>query len=680
MNFLYPNTLWFLLLLSIPILIHLFHFRRHKKIYFSSLQFMQSLQKEKKSIQKLQSLLILLFRLMALAFLVLAFAQPFVSDLKNLNRSNESIVSIYIDNSYSMSAKGLNGELLSEAKQAAKALILASPKNQRYTISSNELNAVQKRILNAKDAQIEIDKLEYTPIQRTFDNLYNWHQELQVEATENRKPIHFDFLFLSDFQSEFFDITSIKKDSSSTSAIWQFSPQKSENCYVDSLWFNSKTHRFGDDSELTFRLNNNSQERLVNFEVNVSTNNGFDKDLFVDIPKNAFIDVSVTIPNKTNKVVNGKIELRDQSIFWDDVFFFSFQNTTESKVFIINGIDANSSVIKAFETERFFKITETAIQSVNQSDLYKQQLVVLNGIRNISSGLRADLLKFKARGGNIFVLPSMKANIPKLNPLLKSIGLPEIKTIRTVDLKADQLALKDPIYNGVFENQDESLNLPSFRRVFNSNFKQTTAIPLMFLRDQSPVFFRTLDHSFGLYSSLDDNSSDLILNSLFPVLCIRIAETAGNSTLPYYFVGQDEIIPFEKDRGNEKPVKLQNKSNDFIPKIIQEGSYNYIDISGIEAMENLRQGNYILNQQTSSKNLSLNYNRKESSILYKSLNEIKKELNTAGIKNIRTESINERTNFKTFKLNNNYEYWRICIFITILAVFCEILIAKFWKK
>jgi hypothetical protein len=31
-------------------------------------------------------------------------------------------------------------------------------------------------------------------------------------------------------------------------------------------------------------------------------------------------------------------------------------------------------------------------------------------------------------------------------------------------------------------------------------------------------------------------------------------------------------------------------------------------------------------------------------------------------------------------LNNNYEYWRICIFITILAVFCEILIAKFWKK
>ena len=115
---------------------------------------MQSLQKEKKSIKKLQSLLILLFRLMALAFLVLAFAQPFVSDSKNLNRSNESIVSIYIDNSYSMSAKGLNGELLSEAKQAAKALILASPKNQRYTISSNELNAVQKRILNAKDAQI----------------------------------------------------------------------------------------------------------------------------------------------------------------------------------------------------------------------------------------------------------------------------------------------------------------------------------------------------------------------------------------------------------------------------------------------------------------------------------------------------------------------------------------------
>ena len=104
MNFLYPNTLWFLLLLSIPILIHLFHFRKHKKIYFSSLRFMKSFQKEKKAVKKLQNLIILICRLIALGFLVLAFSQPFYNANDQSNPSFESIVSIYIDNSFSMTA------------------------------------------------------------------------------------------------------------------------------------------------------------------------------------------------------------------------------------------------------------------------------------------------------------------------------------------------------------------------------------------------------------------------------------------------------------------------------------------------------------------------------------------------------------------------------------------------
>ncbi|MBM3161623.1 MAG: BatA domain-containing protein, partial [Bacteroidetes bacterium] len=41
MHFLYPERLWFLLLLTIPIIIHLFHFRRQKTLFFSSLRFIK---------------------------------------------------------------------------------------------------------------------------------------------------------------------------------------------------------------------------------------------------------------------------------------------------------------------------------------------------------------------------------------------------------------------------------------------------------------------------------------------------------------------------------------------------------------------------------------------------------------------------------------------------------------
>ena len=678
MNFLYPNTLWFLLLLSIPILIHLFHFRRHKKIYFSSLRFLQSFQKEKKAVKKLQNVIILCLRLIALGFLILAFAQPTFNE-NGINDSDEPIISLYIDNSYSMSAKGFRGELLSEAKETAKEFINSNPKDQRYTISSNDLGALQKRILNAKDAQIEIDKLQYTPLQRTFSSIFNWHNDLKIEAANKNKALKFNCMFLSDFQKDFFDISSIKKDPETNLNIWQFAPQKIENCFIDSLWFGTKTHRVGEDSELFFRLNNTGSETLVNFEVKVTANT-FSKDLFIDLPKKGTVISSVTIPNKQKSFVNGKIELQDQSIFWDDDFFFCFQNSTESKVLIINGKDAVSSVNKAFNTEAFFKITETDIQRVNQSAIYQQQLVVLNGIRNISSGLRADLLKFKKNGGLIFILPSIEVDINQMNPLLEALDLPVIEGLKEVNLKANNLALKDPIFKGVFEDQEETLNLPSFKKLFKSNYKQTTALPLLSLRDESPVLFRSLDNSFVLFSGLDENCSDLIQNTLFPVLCIRIAETAGNTSLPYHYIGQSELIPFEKSIGGDGPVKLQNTTTDFIPKIIQEGSYNYLDISGIEAMENLSHGNYFLNQNEPAKTLSLNYSRLESSTKYMRLVEIKKQLSNAGLKNVKTEFFNETTDITSFKIDNNNEYWRICIFITVLAIFCEILIAKFWKN
>ncbi len=678
MNFLYPNTLWFLLLLSIPILIHLFHFRRHKKIYFSSLRFLQSFQKEKKAVKKLQNVIILCLRLIALGFLILAFAQPAYNE-NGINDSDESIISLYIDNSYSMSAKGFRGELLSEAKETAKEFINSNPKDQRYTISSNDLGALQKRILNAKDAQIEIDKLQYTPLQRTFSSIFNWHNDLKIEAENKNKALKFNCMFLSDFQKDFFDISSIKKDPETNLNIWQFAPQKIENCFIDSLWFGTKTHRIGEDSELFFRLNNTGSETLVNFEVKVTANT-FSKDIFIDLPKKGAVISSVTIPNKQKTFVNGKIELQDQSIFWDDDFFFCFQNSTESKVLIINGKDALSSVNKAFNTEAFFKITETDIQRVNQSSLYRQQLVVLNGVQNISSGLRADLLKFKKNGGLIFILPSIEVDINQMNPLLKALDLPVIEGLKEVDLKANNLALKDPIFKGVFEDQDETLNLPNFKKLFKSNYKQTTALPLLSLRDESPVLFRSLDNSFVLFSGLDENCSDLIQNTLFPVLCIRIAETAGNTSLPYHYIGQSELIPFEKSLGGDGPVKLQNTTTDFIPKIIQEGSYNYIDISGIEAMENLSHGNYFLNQNEPAKTLSLNYSRLESSTKYMRLVEIKKQLSNAGLKNVKTAFFNEKTDITSFKIDNNNEYWRICIFITVIAIFCEILIAKFWKN
>ena len=74
MSFLYPIFLSALAVLAIPIIIHLFHFRRYKTILFSNVSFLKEVDTERKNQNRLKHLLVLAMRCMAFACLVLAFA------------------------------------------------------------------------------------------------------------------------------------------------------------------------------------------------------------------------------------------------------------------------------------------------------------------------------------------------------------------------------------------------------------------------------------------------------------------------------------------------------------------------------------------------------------------------------------------------------------------------------
>ena len=60
MNFLFPTFLIGLTAIAIPIIIHLFNFRKYKKVYFTNVQFLKELKQESDSKSKLKEWLILL--------------------------------------------------------------------------------------------------------------------------------------------------------------------------------------------------------------------------------------------------------------------------------------------------------------------------------------------------------------------------------------------------------------------------------------------------------------------------------------------------------------------------------------------------------------------------------------------------------------------------------------------
>jgi len=121
MEFVNPGFLYGLFAIAIPILIHLFNFRRFKKVYFTNVKFIRELKQQTQKQSKLKHLLVLLMRVLAIVSLVLAFAQPYIPQAENVIKPNEqNALSIYIDNSFSMQAESEQSILLENAKEKAR--------------------------------------------------------------------------------------------------------------------------------------------------------------------------------------------------------------------------------------------------------------------------------------------------------------------------------------------------------------------------------------------------------------------------------------------------------------------------------------------------------------------------------------------------------------------------------
>ena len=102
MQFKHPEFLYFLALLIIPVLVHLFQLQRYKKVPFTNVAFLKKIALETRKSSRLKKWFLLTIRLLLLSAIILAFSQPYLS---NNSTEEKQHTFIYLDNSLSTSAK-----------------------------------------------------------------------------------------------------------------------------------------------------------------------------------------------------------------------------------------------------------------------------------------------------------------------------------------------------------------------------------------------------------------------------------------------------------------------------------------------------------------------------------------------------------------------------------------------
>ena len=675
MKFAYPEFLYALFAIAIPIIIHLFNFRKFKKIYFSNVEFLKEVQQETQSKSKLKHLLILLSRILAIAFLVFAFAQPFIpsSDSDVANQNN--VVGIYIDNSFSMESVGENGSLLNDAKTKAVEIINSYRPTDKFILITNNFNAGDQRLLNNEEAIDKIEEVAISSDSRQLSTIYSRNRDAINSAEIENKS----FYLLSDFQKSTADFAEIKADTLINSYIIPIKTSEISNLYIDSCWFNSPTHLLNQNEELNIRIKNNSGTDLENIPVKLFINNQNVVPASFTVSANDETIITLNYRNKTNGIQQGRVKLRDSPVITDDIFYFSY-NISENINILGIGNDQNEVALSSiYNTDSVFNYSNYNVTQLDYSLIKKSNLVVLYNLKEINSGLSNALKSFIDNGGNLLVFPSNSINYDSYREFLSLLSVNYFTEIDTSKNKVREINLTHPVYVNVFDGQPKgNLNLP----IVSSHYlisKGTTAFKnnILTLKDGNPFLTEYKVGKGKIYLStvsLDKENSNFTNHALFVPTLYNIALLSQKNYPLFHIIGSNSTIDLNRiEKDNVYHIKNQNI--DIIPRVRNANNSTTVFVnSGIETADN-----YVLENDKTKIGLAYNYNRSESELTYLSSTEIDEIINSSSINAQYIDLNNGTIQTALSNLNIGKKYWKYCIILALLFLAVEIVLIKIFK-
>lgn len=684
MSFVHPGYLWFLGLLTLPILIHLFYFRRHKRFYFPSLKYLKQQDQEKKTVKNLKRWVVLACRLLLAAAFILAFAQPQWTDAKK-TKDGIPITVIYIDNSYSMTAKGVEGILLSESKETAKRMINEGNSKTRYMLCSNALSGIERKVHNKLTAIQYVDELSLSRIPRNIASVMTFQDEyLRRYNQEIAKIASIQRILLSDFQkynSSLDNYVAQNLEIPCKTHIVQTVPQRVENRTIDSLWTETPVHKPGQALTLFCRVNNHSDAPVENLDVTLL----FDgKKRMTTLSVNAHQSgiANFTINPQRTGYLEGKLSVTDPTVTWDDEFFFTNRSAEVAKILIVNGNGATNSPEKVFQTEPFYEVSSKGEQSFGLSDLRRVDLLVLNGLNTLPSGMSELIKNYVNQGGSVFILPGLAIDQKEYNVLLNALGLATFSGTTDQGNQVASIQYRSTFFRGMFEKEKKDLNLPLIKTLnVQRGFRQSNSEILIQLRNNFPLLLhqRTNGNVFLLTACPDLFNGGIARHAIYPSMLLRAAELSIRSLSMYYTLGNAAQISLEHNGNADETINLLKDQEEHIPKQRQMDNRVLIQLNTPELMEHLSEGIYTLKGAQESLKIGINSDRTESLLSYMDESSLKNTFASKGIEQVDFKKLDRGASTLDLSLNDSSSYWEIFVILALIFALIEMAIIKFWN-
>lgn len=675
MQFLYPTFLFALAALAIPIIIHLFYFRRFKKVYFTNVRFLKEVKDESSARQRLRNLLVLLMRCMAVIFLVLAFAQPFIPKEVEV-KQGENAVSVFVDNSFSMNALSEDAPLIEKAKQRAKEIISAYSVEDRFQVLTNDFDGKHQRLVSKEEAIGLVEEIKTSPAVRSLSQILA-RQKQVLGSGKNTNKVSY---VISDFQQNITDPENFT-DTLLTVNLVPLQAVQEKNVSIDSAWFEVPVQMLSQPNPLIVKVKNWSSENAENVRLTVRYDGETKPVGELSIPAGSSVVDTVNVSIQTTGWHEAELAITDYPVQFDDHYFFTYKVAEVINVLVIDEERPDPFLDAAFKGVSYFRVTNQLSRQLDYSSFPSYQLIVCNGLVSISSGLAQELRQYVVNGGNVLVFPAANANTATYNSFLTSIPANELQNFEQQERSVADVNTEEFVFKDVFENKSANLKLP----VTKGNYRLGTQASrgeekLLTYRDGNTFLGKYKSSQGILYlcaAPIEEQYSNLARSGeIFIPMLYKMAISSARNRPIAYTIGRDETIEADNAvRGGESVYKLRGQQEEFIPQQRIVASKVFLSVQN----QVLEAGYYnlFLNADSTLAKFAFNYDRRESNLAYFNADQLKEKAGP----NVSVLTGNAAANFEEVVSDRSkgVVLWKWCVIIALLALAAEVLLLRFWK-
>lgn len=677
MEFLYPNMLYALFALIIPIIIHLFNFRRHKVVYFSNTSVLKTIEQQNSKTKKLKYIITLIMRMLFIAALVIAFAFPYKKDSNTVNDNVDNLIAVYIDNSMSMKAHSSEMTLYDDARSSAKKLVENLNQSQKYILLSNDRDPKNEYPMNKDEMLISLNEMKSESAPASFEEIYN-----SLSFIKKKHDFASATLFsFSDYQKNMMLMDDLITDTAIQVVAFPLHSDFQNNIYIDSVWLQSPVLQKNMTNELGVRIVNETPNDVKGLPVNFSLDENIVAYTTCDITANSYSDVNMQFVIENEGDRKAKVSINDSPITFDDEYNLVLKVRPVINVVEIKPDNISSPLEILFKDDILVNYQSMNPYMIDNNILINSQMIVVNENSSLNETLQQTLLEFAEEGGSLALFTNDEDNNDYLfDKLSLSRDMSADENLTKIEFVAQQ----NPFFDDVFLKLPENAELPDIQRHIPIHFlKGANSLNLLTLMNGDPLLLMSpkgKGRVFMFSVPLNEQWSDLPNHAFFVPLMYKMALLGGDVSQFSYTLGLDkylninDISLFTDDR---LTIKSENGLFEMYPVVEMKGNktlmYFFEDLPSSGFYDIYKNGTYI-------STVAWNDDRKESQMSFYDKDEMLKLFADNRLNILATIDYDDISSGDiTDVIVKESKIWKLFVIIALAALLIEILILRFWK-